>query len=87
MEHKDHIGQELAVGDVVVMSMPGYSNIWLGTIVGFTPKKVRLEYESKWSYAGSMTMILVAPETLFKVKSTDLVEYLLTNDGKLAKKR
>lgn len=84
MAFEDHIGRELAIGNVVVMSMPGYSDICLGTIVEFTPKRVRVEYENNWNM---MSRTLVEPKTLFLVNSYDLVEYLLKNDGKLAKKR
>ena len=43
---KDFFGQELAVGDYVAFEEPKYRNLILGVIVGFTPKQVRLLWNS-----------------------------------------
>jgi hypothetical protein len=39
---KDVLGEDLVVGDVVVTTRQGYSNLKIVQIVGFTPKKIRV---------------------------------------------
>jgi putative ribosome biogenesis GTPase RsgA len=46
---KDFLGQELAVGDTVVVSHPRYRELEKLTIKGFTPKNVRLNRPTAWN--------------------------------------
>ena len=75
MVARDIVGQELTIGDVVVMTMPRYADICFATIIAFTPKNVRVQYKNDTKLAHS--------KTLFKVDKSLLVEYLLKNNGTL----
>jgi len=44
---KDFLGKDLQIGDAVVVAVPSYREFTLEKIVAFTPKKVRVVYESK----------------------------------------
>lgn len=41
---QDFFGNMLMVGDQVAVTPHGYKNLVLGTVVGFTPKMVRVAY-------------------------------------------
>ena len=41
---KDFFGNKLEIGDTVAFEEPNYRNLIAGTILAFTPQKVRLEY-------------------------------------------
>lgn len=41
---RDFFGRELAVGDRVAVTPKGYKNLMQGRVVGFTEKRVRVEY-------------------------------------------
>lgn len=45
---KDIFGNILELGDIVAFNTPGYRGLMLGTIVKFTPQKLRVQYPS-WS--------------------------------------
>lgn len=47
---KDFAGNKLEVGQKVICLTAGRSTSWMiwGTVVGFTPKKVRLEIKCSW---------------------------------------
>lgn len=46
--HKDHLGDTLEIGDVVLMTWTEGNGFTTALVVGFTPHKVRLVYE-RWS--------------------------------------
>jgi hypothetical protein len=46
----DFQGKPLALGDQVAFPRPNYRGLTLGTVVAFTPKKIRLEYVNTWNY-------------------------------------
>ena len=84
MAHKDLINQDLHIGDPVVMRMPSYSDICIGTVIGLTPKKVRVEYTNTWNYSkGQKENILVSSMSLFKIDKANpaFVEFLMKNSG------
>ena len=47
---KDVFGNELAIGDTVAFYAPGYRDMVTGTIIAFTPKQVRVEFNNTWNY-------------------------------------
>lgn len=51
----DIFGNVLELGDVVAFNTPGYRGLILGTIVKFTPQKLRVQY--KESQFGPTTFI------------------------------
>lgn len=59
---KDFLGNELAIGDVVIFPEPKYRNLRRGKIIAFTPKKVRIEYQVPWTKLKFMTTYLIEPE-------------------------
>lgn len=52
---KDLFGNELAIGDVVGFNPPRYKGLVLATVVGFTPKMVKLSYKDN-SFAWTKTL-------------------------------
>lgn len=84
MLYSDLIGQPLDIGDAVVMRMPGYNDICIGTVIAFTLKKVRVEYFNNWNYLkGMKEIVVIYPKSLFKIEKTNpvFVEYLLKKSG------
>ena len=47
----DFLGQPLSVGDIVVFPAPQYRHLVKGIVIGFTPKKVRIEYSNTWNHS------------------------------------
>jgi len=45
---KDIVKQELAVGNMVVFNPPKYKGLVTGTVVGFTPKMIKVKYSAAW---------------------------------------
>jgi len=44
---KDFFGYPLLLGDTVAFNRPGYKYLVKGTIIAFTPKRVRVKYGVK----------------------------------------
>ena len=53
MERTDIFGHELEEGDTVVTGEPRYHNLVIGTVVGFTPKSVVVEYLTQCHCGGN----------------------------------
>lgn len=47
---EDFFGQELNIGDEVAVVAKNYRHLVMGTVVGFTPKCVRVKYMNTWNY-------------------------------------
>ena len=45
---KDIVGQELAVGNMVVFNPPKYKGLLTGEVVSFSPKMIRVKYTAGW---------------------------------------
>lgn len=58
----DFFLQELTLGDTVAFYAPNYRYFTQGTVISFTPKKVRVEYQ----HQGSNTEYLAYPEMFIK---------------------
>lgn len=61
---KDYFGNELQIGDKIVMIEPNYRNFVTGKILKFTPKNIQVEYISSTGYPHN---ILQQPQQLIKV--------------------
>jgi hypothetical protein len=49
---KDFFDRELKIDDVVAFERPRYRELVKGTVVGFTPQQVRVEwYDGKYAHA------------------------------------
>ena len=70
---KDLIGQELAVGDPVVVNPPKYKGIVVGTIVKLTPKGAQVQFSAPWVHEidanGNRTNVKTSPHV-----ATDIVK-------------
>lgn len=66
---KDFIGQQLAEKDTVIFRTPDYSSLCKGTVISFTPQKVRLSYVNTWNYGhpGLLREILLYPDCVCKI--------------------
>jgi hypothetical protein len=49
-KYVDFFGQTLYIGDTVAFYAPGYRQFCQGTVIAFTPKKVRVEYLNNWNF-------------------------------------
>lgn len=70
---KDFLGQELAVGDIVVFPKRDYRELVYGFVIKLTPKKVKAFYDGRWSqtetYTGDPHMFVkvsVSPDVFSK---------------------
>lgn len=48
---KDLYGQPLEIGDPVAFNPPKYKGLMKGTVIGFTPKMVTVQYQSQFRNA------------------------------------
>jgi hypothetical protein len=60
--HKDILGEELAVGDYVVITQMETADLYIGKVLAFTEKKVRVI-----SYCGYYDVLLKNPSGLAKI--------------------
>lgn len=58
---KDFLGNELSINDIVICPRPQYRDLMRGRVIGFTPKKVRIEYFVTWS-KNVLDSYLIEPE-------------------------
>jgi hypothetical protein len=57
--HRDFLGQEIKDGDrVIIPDAWGYAGFNWGTVIAFTPKKVRVAYKSEHTSFGSGEKLL-----------------------------
>jgi len=59
----DFFGSKLEVGAVVAVTPKHYRGLALGVVTGFTPQKVRVEYENN---QGHTIKFLTPPDTLVR---------------------
>lgn len=52
---KDFLGQELAVGDIVVFPKRDYRKLVYGFVIKLTPQKVKAFYDGRWSQTETYT--------------------------------
>lgn len=65
----DFVGEELHVGDWVIMMVPNYRMLVKGQVLSFTPKKVRVKYKNTWNFKdGCDREILQDPYQLVRMK-------------------
>lgn len=67
--HKDILGEELAVGDYVVMSQMETADLYIGKVLAFTEKKVRV-----LSYCGYYDVLLKNSSGLTKINPVILFD-------------
>jgi hypothetical protein len=65
LNHKDHFGQALEVGDRVACIVPGYREIVTATIKKLTPKGVTVEYPRP-NWGGKLTTTNRHPSNVVK---------------------
>ena len=76
ISHGDRINQPLAVGDWVAVSMSDYTELVVAQVVGFSPKKIRIEYTGRhWQQPRRRT---VMPGQAVKVDSQAVCMWLMT---------
>ena len=62
----DFFGNMLEIGDVVAITPHGYKHLVQGTVVGFTPKMVKVSYMRKTWRNEELTIINRAPDEVVK---------------------
>ena len=57
---QDFIGQDLAIGDFVIIKRPNNRGLMIGQVDSFTSKKVRIKHEQVdiWPYGGKNITII-----------------------------
>lgn len=65
---QDFFGNPLEVGDSVAITPHGYKHLVLGTVVGFTPKMVKVSYPRviTWRQHSEITLINRSPNEVIK---------------------
>lgn len=44
----DKLNIPIQIGDIVAASMSSYVDVMVGTVVGFTPKMVKIRFHNSW---------------------------------------
>lgn len=65
---KDFLGNVIDIGDSVAFMTPNYRCMVLGTIIAFTPQKIRIKYLNTWNYGsqGLEKEFLANPDQVIK---------------------
>jgi hypothetical protein len=50
---KDRFGTEIILNDIVACNTPRYRGLCLGTVIAFTPQKVKIQYNNTWNYGAT----------------------------------
>ena len=64
---KDFLGQEISIGDTVVLTAPEYRHFVKAKVIQFTPKKVRVEFNNTWNFGSIGFMVTYLSESDFLV--------------------
>ena len=75
-EHKDILGQPLALGDCVVF--PSSNNMYVGTVIKINPKMIKVKRIGAKTRYGELNKY---PEDLAKVSGAEVTMYLLKNQN------
>jgi hypothetical protein len=73
---KDFLGNELAIGDIVIFPQPRYRHLKRGKIVSFHKSKIKIEYKM-WEENDYLITYLIEPE--FNVIKDPLGKHETTN--------
>jgi len=66
---KDFCGNDLRIGDKVIVALPDYQGLANATIIQFTEREVVVEFINDWYHIGNfMQNCVVKPYHLSKVK-------------------
>jgi hypothetical protein len=77
---KDFFGQELAIGDAVVMNDKTYSELRLAKIVKFTPTMVRVAtYDTRWGKGWMNDTVLCNSHQIVRAEQELVTAFLLRN--------
>lgn len=63
----DIFKQELAIGDIVAFNPPTYKGLLVGRIIAFTPKMVRVEWNTGAKYDPIRSTVLWPQDTVKKI--------------------
>jgi len=75
---KDFLGQELAVGDAVVINDKKYSNLMLAKVTKFTPTMVRVElYRTRWDKGWTEESVLCNSSQVLRADQELVTAWLL----------
>jgi hypothetical protein len=66
---KDFLGQELSIGDNVIIITPNYRDFTLAQVIKFTAKNVRVKFNGR--------ELLQAPSQLVRMNTAAVTKYLL----------
>jgi hypothetical protein len=85
---QDFIGNELFVGDMVIIVAPNYRSLVLGKVIKFTPVRVKVAYMNTWNYGnpGHYQEVLQTPDQVIKIEGARLTEYLIKNSVNIVEK-
>lgn len=66
---KDFLKNDLSLNDKVIFVAPSYRSLVIGTIIGLTKEKVRIEYVNTWNYPseGRVSNILQYPAQVLRI--------------------
>jgi len=73
----DRIQQRLEIDDWVAVSLSDYTDLIIAKVVGFTPKRIRVEYVPRSSWHNELRKRTVASEQCVKIDSQAVCMYLM----------
>lgn len=73
----DRIQQRLEINDWVAVSLSDYTDLIIAKVVGFTPKRIRVEYVPRSSWHNEIRKRTVASEQCVKIDSQAVCMYLM----------
>lgn len=76
---KDIAGNEINIGDYIIMWRPHYSGIIFGKVIRVTSKRIRVKYVNKWNGVIEKREI---PNVIFVIQDQDEIARLII-EGKI----
>ena len=64
---RDFLKRPLAIGDTVAMIYPQYKHLVTGTVVAFTPQKIRVSFTEHFDTAPGTKTFLATSDQLIKI--------------------
>jgi hypothetical protein len=71
---KDFVGQELEIGDSVVLIAPKYRQFVVAEVIMFTPDKVKVFFRNTWNVSGDSwdTELFQYPDQLLNIQKVNI---------------
>lgn len=78
MAHKDLLGRELHINDLVILQVPNYAELMVAKVEALTPKKVRISYPDRLRKSERVSTLRDS-HCMYKMHDDDAIVYRLTD--------